>query len=464
MKQTYDIIVVGGGPGGIGAAVGAAKHGAKVLLAERYGFLGGMATTALVSPFMPFTKGKKQQATEILDEMLERLIRDGALSEEVRTFNESKKKEALDKAMLQHGVASLFASDEGGNRLTSDVFNEILERLKKEGALAENERTFDDEVMKIILDRMLLDYGIDILFHSYFVGLELNRNSIETVYFENKSGKTGYKAKIFIDSTGDGDVAVMAGAEFEIGRPGDSLCMAMSLCFRIGGIKGFPEVPNLNKELSKILQAAKKAGEVDQPRDLIYTYYTLQPDIYHFNCTRILRKNGTNAKDLTEAEIEGRRQAYELFKLFKKRSWHFKDSYLIKTACQVGVRETRRVMGKYVLTEEDVLSARKFDDGIARCCYPIDIHNPTGPGTLIDRIRGDYYEIPYRCLVPRGLDNLLIGSRCVSADHKAHGSLRLIPVVSGIGEACGIAAAWAVLYGITPGEVDGKMLKREILG
>jgi hypothetical protein len=168
---------------------------------------------------------------------------------------------------------------------------------------------------------------------------------------------------------------------------------------------------------------------------------------------------------MTAAELEGRRQVAELFDLFRRRSPRFKDAYLIKTAAQIGVRESRRVMGEHLLTASEVVEACKFADGIARSNYPIDIHNPTGEGTVIQHPPpGEFYEVPYRCLVPKGVDNLLIGSRCISATHEAHASLRIMPVVAGIGEAAGIAAAWAVREGILPGEVDGAMLKATMFG
>jgi hypothetical protein len=167
---------------------------------------------------------------------------------------------------------------------------------------------------------------------------------------------------------------------------------------------------------------------------------------------------------MTAAELEGRRQAAELLDLFKRRSPRFEHAYMAKIAAQIGVRESRRVMGGYVLTVDDVLEAVHFQDGIARSRYPVDIHSPTGEGTVIQHVPpGEYYEVPYRCLVPRNVDNLLIGARCISSTHEAHSSLRVMPVVAGIGEAAGIAAAWAAREGISPRQVDGKRLKAIVL-
>ncbi len=408
MQDKYDVVVVGGGPGGVCAAVGAAKGGADVLLIERYGFLGGMATAGLVNPFMPYTIG--------------------------------------------------------GERLTSTVFNELLDRLEDAGALAAGGTVFDDEWMKIVLDRMVQDHGVDLLLHSSFADVEMDGRRITRVHTAGKSGQTDAAGTVFVDATGDGDLAARAGAPVEIGRPKDGLCQPMTLCFRIGDVAGEPSPRQLRRELTEIFLAAKEAGEIDLPREDVLVFATLVPHVFHFNTTRVVKRDATSVLDMTAAELEGRRQVAELFALFRRRSPRFKDAYLIKTAAQIGVRESRRVMGQYVLTAGEVVEACKFSDGIARSNYPIDIHNPTGEGTVIQRLPpGEFYEVPYRCLVPKGVDNLLIGSRCISATHEAHASLRIMPVVATIGEAAGIAAAWAVREGILPRQVDGARLKAAML-
>jgi NADPH-dependent 2,4-dienoyl-CoA reductase/sulfur reductase-like enzyme len=409
MRDRYDVVVIGGGPGGVCAAVGAAKAGASVLLVERYGFLGGMATVGLVNPFMPYKVG--------------------------------------------------------GKRLTSAVFNELLDRLDRAGALSEGGQVFDDEGMKVVLDRMMEEHGIDLLLHSTFVGVEMEGQRIARAQTVGKSGQIDLAGAVYVDATGDGDVAAQAGASVEVGRAQDGLCQPMTLCFRIGGVAGNPSVHELRGELTEIYLQAKAAGEIDNPREDVLIFATLVPHIYHFNTTRVVKRDATDTLDMTAAEIEGRRQAAALFDLFRRRSPRFADAYLVKTAAQIGVRESRRVMGAYVLTVDDVLEAVKFDDGIARSRYPVDIHSPTGEGTVIQRLPpGEFYEVPYRCLVPENVDNLLIGSRCISATHEAHSSLRVMPVVAGIGEAAGVAAAWSACQGVPPSEVDGTALKAAILG
>jgi hypothetical protein len=409
MKEQYEVVVIGGGPGGVCAAVGAAKEGASVLLIERYGFLGGMATAGLVNPFMSY----KVQ----------------------------------------------------GQLLSSTVFNEILERLRNASALDEAGDVFDDEMLKLVLDRMIQDYGIDLLLHSSFTDVEMIGQRIVRAETVGKSGRINVAGTIYIDSTGDGDLAAQAGAPVEIGRTQDGLCQPMTLCFRIGGVSGAPTLEQLREGLTEIYLAAKEVGEVDNPREDILVFATLVPHIYHFNTTRVIKRDATNTLDLTAAEIEGRRQAAELLELFRRRSPYFKNAYLVKMAAQIGVRESRRVMGEYVLDVSDVIEAAKFDDGIARSRYPVDIHSPTGEGTILRYLPpAEYYEVPYRCLVPKHVDNLLIGSRCISATHEAHSSLRIMPVVAGIGEAAGVAATWAVRAGISPRTVDGAKLKDRILG
>ncbi len=408
MRDSYDVIVVGGGPGGICAAVGAAKEGASVLLVERYGFLGGMATAGMVNPFMGYTVE--------------------------------------------------------GRKLTSAVFNELLDRLDRAGALHSGGQIFDDEGMKIVLDEVTVEHGVDVLLHSSFTGLEMDGPLIARVQTTGKSGQIDLTGAVYVDSTGDGDVAAQAGAPIEVGRTQDGLCQPMTLCFRIGGVSGDPGAGELRKELTEIYLQAKAAGEVSNPREDVLIFGTMVPHIFHFNTTRVLRRDATNTLDLTAAEMEGRRQVAELLDLFRRRSPRFKDAYLVKMAAQIGVRESRRVMGAYVLTVDDVLEASKFEDGIARSRYPVDIHSPTGEGTVIQRLPpGEFYEIPYRCLVPDRVDNLLIGARCISATHEAHSSMRVMPVVAGIGEAAGVAAAWAARDGIAPREVDGSRLKAAIL-
>jgi len=412
MKESYDVVVIGGGPGGCAAAAGAAAEGADVLLVEAAGCLGGMATSGLVNPFMPYT--------------LE------------------------------------------GRSLANPFFNELIDRLEAAGALDETRKVFDDEMMKYVLDRMMAERGVDVLLHARYVSSGMEAGRIRTVTIAAKEGLVRVGGKVFVDSSGDGDLAAFSGARVETGREEDGLCQPMTLCFRIGGIDVTDplwtgSIRGIREKLTEVFLEAKAAGRITCPREDVLVFKTLVPGVLHFNTTRVVGKSGLVSRDLTEAEVEGRRQAVELYRLFKERVPAFRNSFLLKTAASIGVRETRRVMGSYVLGEEDVVNARKHPDGVARSNYPIDIHNPTGEGTVLKAVpSGDYYEIPYRCLVPEGVDNLLVGSRCVSATHAGHSSLRVMPVVASLGEAAGRAAAWSAARGIPPAAIDTAALREKL--
>lgn len=408
LNQTYDVAVIGGGPGGVCAALAASGYGMNVLLVERYGFLGGMATAGLVNPFMAYSTA--------------------------------------------------------GKKLCSETFDQILQCLALENALDAEGCVFDDEVLKSVLDKMVLGQGIDLLLHTVFLDAQTSGDRIDSVRVYNKSGISRINARIFIDATGDGDLAASAGVPFEVGRPDDNACQPMTLCFKVAGVDPGLDALTLRDALSSILLEAKENGEVNQPREDVLVFETLEKGIFHFNTTRVIGKSGICGFDLTNAEVEGRRQAFEIFRLFKERFPGFSGASLIKTAAQIGVRETRRIRGLYVISGEDVLEGRKFHDGIARSCYPIDIHNPVGSGTVLRHLKdGEYYEISYRSIVPCRVENLLIGSRCISSTHEAHSSLRVMPVVAGIGEAAGVAASVAVSDEVLPADIDGEVLKEMIL-
>jgi hypothetical protein len=417
LGQVWDVIVAGGGPGGVNAAVAAARRGASVLLVERYGYLGGMSTAGLINPFMAYT---------------------------VPTT---------------------------GQVLTTSVFNEILDRLDRRGGLAKDRVTFDDEQLKLVLDDLLADAGVYVLLHSFVNGVDLLGESIRSIRVTGKFGEFHLRARIFVDSTGDGDLAALSGCKVEIGRPEDGLCQPMTLCFRVAGVDMARYTGDefyhwdhpLRREVDRVYQEAKARGVITNPREDVLIFPTMYPDVLHFNTTRIIRHSALDVLSLTDAEQMARKQVIELVALLKEQIPAFRNAYLQKMAAHIGVRESRRVLGQYVLTADEILVGKKFDDGIARSVYPVDIHNPAGTGTVLKHLpAGVYYEIPFRCLVPQGCLNLLIGSRCISATHEAHSSLRVMPVVAGIGEAAGIAAAFCAQRGIPPCKLDGQEVRKAI--
>jgi hypothetical protein len=232
----------------------------------------------------------------------------------------------------------------------------------------------------------------------------------------------------------------------------------MTLNFRMAGV-AVARMPSA-AEINHLFDGAKAEGRVTCPRENVLWFHTTQPGVVHFNTTRVTGMSGVSADDLTQAEREARRQAHEIARFLISDVPGFERAYLQQTGVQIGVRESRRIRGAYVLTGDDVVSARKFSDGIARCNYPIDIHNPAGSGTIIREVpAGDYYEIPYRCLLPVGIRNLLVAGRCVSATHEGQSSLRVMPQCFAMGEAAGTAAALAAQQGIAPRRIAADALR-----
>jgi len=412
MKERYDVIISGGGLTGVAAALASKRNGVKdVLLIEKYGFLGGMATTGLVNPFMSYFKAREEYTEE--------------------------------------------------NQLVFGIFQETLNKLNELGGLNEK-RIFDAEMMKLVLNRMIIEADINILFHTYVASVnKRNDNIIESVGITNKSGNFDIKGKVFIDCTGDADVAYMAGVPCKKGREEDGFSQPMTMCFRVAGVNR-SKLPD-RQGINEIYKDAVERGEITNPRENVLFFDTIQPDVIHFNTTRIVMKDATNAEELTQAELIAREQSWEMFYFLKKHIPGLENSYLQTTAPQIGIRESRRIVGRYILTEEDVLTGRKFNDSICYNAYSVDIHNPAGTGTIIKSLdKGNYYGIPYRCLLPINIDNLIVAGRPISSTHEAHSSLRIMPTCTAMGEAAGIAAALSIESDIMPNKVDVENLKEKL--
>ncbi len=401
------VLVAGGGPAGLAAATAAARQGVPTTLIERYGFLGGMATAGLVNPFMLW--------------------------------------------------------DAGLGQLVGGIFQEMLDRMAARGGYpsARQPGAFEPEVFKSAADELCLEAGVEVRLHTYVADADVEDARIASVRTESKSGAETWPADVYIDCTGDADLACRAGVPCDHGRKEDGLAQPMTLNFRMANVEVDRMPPR--EDINRLYDTAKAEGRVSCPRENVLFFYALQPDVVHFNTTRVTGRSGVDASDLTSAEIEARRQTRDLVQFLVSRVPGFENAYLQQTAAQIGIRESRRIRGEYMLTSEDVLGARKFPDGIARSAYPVDIHNPAGTGTVIRKVpKGDYYEIPYRCLVPLRIDNLLAAGRCVSATHEAQASLRVMPQCFAMGEAAGVAAATAVRETTPPREVDGAALRRAL--
>lgn len=415
MKK-YDVIVIGGGFAGSAAALAAARNGSKVLLVEQSGALGGAANICLVNPFMP-------NATRIKNEN-----------------GESEKIE-----------------------LSQGIFAEICGKLEAAGAMYK--RTFNEEYLKLILDDMMEETGVDVLFHSTLCEVGTVDGRIENVTVITKSGKITFEATQFIDCTGDADLAVMSGCPYHLGRAADNLCQPMTLCFRVANVdeKEFFTPESLEKS-QEVYRRWKDEGKTSNPRENLLIFHTTADGIIHFNSTRVVKKNPVDPFDVSWAEREARRQMFDIFRMLKEEIHAFRNAELASSASWIGARESRMIDGEHILTGEELVACTRFEDSIAAGNYDIDIHNPEGTGTSHYYFPdGQYYTISYRSLIPKGIDNLLVAGRCISSDHEAQASYRIMPIVCCLGEAAGVGAATAVKNGCSPRDADVKTIQKILL-
>ena len=326
--------------------------------------------------------------------------------------------------------------------LCNGIFREILTELTAMKAMPENSSAFHEEYLKLILQRMILKENVHVLFHTYLTGVRMDNGKVKSVLVSNKEGPGEYAARYFIDCTGDGDLAVLAGYPYHLGREKDHLCQPMTLCFRVAGVdlKAFEKSYD---SINPLYQQFQREGKIKNPRENILVFENVVNGVLHFNSTRIVRKNPVSGEEKTQAELEAREQVFELFHFLRENIDGFQHSQLLSTAMEIGVRESRMIEGEYLLTQEDLVACTKFDDGVVCGNYDIDIHNPEGSGTSHYYFKdGEYYTIPYRCLVPKGSRNLLVAGRCISSTHEAQASYRIMPICCCLGEAAGIAAAF----------------------
>ena len=412
IMKKYDFIVAGGGLSGVAAAVCASREGLNVLLIEKNGCLGGSISNNLVYPFMPYW--------------------------------------TLDP--------------ENGERkyLSSGIFEEMRELEKKYNVTC-GDFEYNPEYYKFILDELVVNANVEVLFHASVFDVNTQDMFIKSIKVLTRSGVLTFEADFFCDATGNGDLFALADCEYQLGRESDGLCQPMTTCFRMGGvnIEQFKkDIPMLQKKYKEY----KQEGKITNPRENILLNLGIANDIVHFNTTRIIRHNPIDAFELSRAEISARCQVYEMERFLKENSVAFKDSIIISIANEIGIRESRKLKGCYILTEEDLKNTVDFEDSIALGNYDIDIHNPSGSGTSHYYFKqGEYYRIPYRALLPKEYENLLVAGRCISATHQAQASIRIMPICACLGQAAGVAAATAFHSGKTAHTVDVKAVRAKLI-
>jgi hypothetical protein len=419
------VIVIGAGPAGMATAWASAKAGAETLLVERYGFCGGMATTGIIGSILGHHLNESQPAVAgFLKVLVERLHEIGGC-------------EPWEKAFKKHGIS------------------------------------FDSELLKLGAEQVLLGAGVKFLYHSYLSSVNYVDGEIRSIEVVNKSGKMEIQGEVFIDATGDADVAYHGGFECTKGRPQDGKTESMGSIFKIAGIDEEKLTDDIVKNAREKLKQLRQQGKLKIFNEgLGGKGSTIRKGERSFNMTRFAG-DATNAIELTETEIELRKETFKIFEFFKKNVKGFENSYISSFHINAGIRETRQIKGLYTLTEADVIEGKKADDSIARCTYWIDIHCPFGRtinthlcckecGTtqyciMLDKYNdylpsknklyppeNDWFSIPARCLIPEKSKNLLVAGRCISADHKAMGAIRVMATCMATGHAAGVMAAVAL--------------------
>ncbi|MCC2686762.1 MAG: FAD-dependent oxidoreductase [Paenibacillaceae bacterium] len=393
-KLETDVLVLGGGAAGVVAAVAAARQGAQVLLIESQGCLGGSRTAAGVDTFYGF-----------------------------------------------------YTPGELPRRIVGGIPWEIVERLQAAGACFERPNTYgagtgvtyDVEQLKLVYESIVLETGASLLFHTFACQVHTESETIERVVLANKGGLTEVSAQCYIDATGDADISARAGVAFEK-RDSEQL-QSLTTIFFLANVDVAKAKQTKHDRLVDKMKEANRTGNYHLPREDGSWHVTPHPGIIQANMVRVSGVDATDPFALTLAEVEGRKQTQEYIRFLRENVEGFEQACLISTSQHIGVRETRRIVGEVVLTEDDVLQARKFPDGIAYCGAPVEEHH-AGKETRWAYVQGDgVYHIPYRTLVPKQVNNLIAAGRCLSATPGALASVRNSAQCMAMGQAAGVAAA-----------------------
>lgn len=447
-----DVLVCGGGPAGINAAIAAARNKVKTLLVEQHGFLGGMITAGLVVwPGGFHTEQGEQVIRGIPQELVDKAVQTGSMGHQLSPVRP--------------------------NKITVTVF--------------------DEEILKYIAEEMVQQAGAEILLHSFIFSVDARGDRIQAVHIANKSGKQTIRAKMVVDATGDGDIVAWSGAPFEQGREEDGLCMPVTTVFKMDRVNTRELVSYMHDNPEKFRKGegwfrdiwanrasilfcnfaafseewdrAVEKGELPPVIDKEHSgagirLGTSREDELYINMTRVINIDSTDVKSLTRGEIEGRRQVTLCAVWLKKNVPGFKEARLVCTGPQVGVRESRRVKGQYVLTAQDIVEGRKFEDVVAKNGMGLDIHEQTEQGghRWVRIRKGGSHDIPYRSLLPLKIENLIVAGRCISCTQKAFTSVRWGGPCMATGQAAGTAAALSIRRKCSPKEIEVALLQKTL--
>lgn len=434
----YDVVVIGGGPAGVTAAISAARNGAKTLLVEQNGYLGGMLTMAGTGPQMTFHAGDTQVVKGLAQEIIHRMVEEG-----------------YSPGHIEDGVG-----------------------------YASSITPFDAEGMKYVMEQMAIEAGVELLYHTVYTGCETADNRITKVTLYAKNGFFDVTAKVFIDCSADADLATHAGVSSVYGRETDHLAQPMTMNIKVNNVnrekfinfvRENPKDMAVNTPMEHLhliprlgisgaysrIQEAKDKGEFHIDRNMVLCFETNNPGEFILNMSRIIKLSAVDAFDLTKAEVEGRKQAREIMSFMRKYIPGFEDCRMVSTGPHIGIRESRKINGQYKLTAEDLLNYVMFPDAIAMGGYPIDIHSPDGSAMKHRHLKpGSWYSIPFRCLITNEISNLLVAGRCISATHEACAGVRVTPIVMAMGQAVGTAAALQTKADGNLHTVDIELLQR----
>lgn len=426
LNDSYDVIVIGGGPSGCTAAAASACEGAKTLLVEATSSLGGMGTSGLVPAWCPFSDKQK---------------------------------------IIYGGMAQL-------------VFEKTKAGMPHVGKNDLDWVPIDSELLKTIYDDLVISSGSDILFNGFMGSVEAEAGVVSAVVIASKSGLTAYKAEVFIDASGDADLAVWAGAKFHKGEEKSGELMPATHCFTLANVDEYSHQHSGFKWW--------ESGPGSWRHSMLEKYPALTdghmccahvgPGVFGFNAGHIWDVDNTRPETVSKALVQGRKIACEFRKALAEFHPAFKNAFLVNTGSLLGIRETRRIIGDYILTVDDYMARKSFKDEISRNNYPIDIHTAkneiakakNGKLDVMQRYEqfkaGESHGIPYRCLTPKGIRNVLVPGRAVSCDRLVQGSVRVMPNCLCMGEAAGIAGAMALkkrndVHAIDTDALRGKLKK-----